>query len=426
MSPRQSPADRHLSRRGALGLLGASSIATGAAVLTRGSATAQAQAIVSPKGRPGERGPVPRSLRPGGEFDRFVQQQAAQGLFSGNVLLGYRGRPELTRSTGMAVKELSVPNTLDTLFLLASVTKSITATAVVQLAAQGKLALWKTLGTYLSGFPEQIANYVTVHQLLTMTSGMSNYSQGTTWLQQVPTWTTADQVLDGTMAIIKDQALLFAPGTAYSYSNSGFVVLGAIVQQVSGQPYWDYMRQHIFAPAGMTRTDFYTWPQVLSLDAKHQVAHPYGSQRGDDPNVDNFGGVSKLYIGLPDGSGGPYTTTPDLLAFATALQDGTLLSPGWAQLMLNGKFAVSPPASTSPAWQSWIIGYGLEDTIINSQHVLGHSGNGPGITTAIDIYPALDWVAVILGNYTLTPFGLDTEMSPVADLERQLITQQAT
>jgi CubicO group peptidase (beta-lactamase class C family) len=424
MSSRQYPASRRLSRRGALSLLGASSVAAGAVVLGRGSSAAQAQSLIPSRGRPGGPGPVPPSLRPGGEFDQFVQQQAAQGLFSGNVLLGYRGRPELTRSTGMAVSELSVPNTLDTLFALASVTKSMTGTAVIQLAAQGKLALWETLGTYLSGFPEQMAGQITVHQLLTMTSGMSDYSQGTTWLQQIPTWTSADEVLDGTLAIIKDQALLFAPGTAYSYSNSGFVVLGAIVQQVSGQPYWDYMREHIFAPAGMTRTDFYTWPQVLDLNAKHQVAHPYGSQQSGG-TVDDFG-VVKLYIGLPDGSGGPYTTTLDLLAFATALQDGTLLEPAWAQLMLNGKYPITPPAGTSPPWQSWVTGYGLEDTIINNQHVLGHSGNGPGITTGIDIYPALDWVAVILGNCTLTPFGVFTAISPIADLERQLITGQAT
>lgn len=425
MSPRQSPAGRRLSRRGALGLLGASSVAAGAAVLSRGSAAAQAQAIVRSQGRPGGPGPVPRSLRPGGEFDQFVQQQAAQDLFSGNVLLGYRGRPELTRSTGMADKALSVPNTLDTLFALASVTKAMTAAAVVQLAAQGKLEFWKTVGTYLSGFPAQIANHATVYHLLTMTSGMSDYSFDPAWFQEVPSWTTPEQVLGGTIAIIQQQALLFAPGTAYSYSDSGFVLLGAIVQQVSGQPYWDYMRQHIFGPAGMTRTDFYTWPQVAGLDAKHQVAHPYAAQRGGGPRVDDFGAL-KLYIGLPDGGGGPYTTALDLLAFATALQDGTLLAPGWAQLMLNGKFPVSPPAGTSPPWQGWIIGYGLEDTIINAQHVLAHSGNGPGIATGIDIYPALDWVAVILGNYDLTPFGTTTEMSPIAGLERQLITQQAT
>jgi CubicO group peptidase (beta-lactamase class C family) len=421
MTHRRIAAGPRLSRRGALGLLGTASVAAGAAMLAT-SPPAAAKNAARPAGWDG---PIPPSLRPGGEFDQFVQQQAAQGLFSGNVLLGYRGRPELTRSTGMAIKELSVPNTLNTLFTLASCTKSMTATAVVQLAEQGKLSLWETLGTYLGGFPAQVAGNVTVHQLLTMTSGMSDYSQGTTWLQQIPTWSTTDQVLDGTMAIIKEQALLFAPGTAYSYSNSGFVVLGAIVQEVSGQPYWDYMREHVFAPAGMSRTDFYTWPQVLSLDAKHQVAHPYGSQQNGNQNVDDFGDV-KLYIGLPDGSGGPYTTTLDLLGFVTALQDGTLLSPGWAALMLNGKFPVSTPANPGLPWQSWIIGYGLEDTIINNQHIIGHSGNGPGITTAIDIYPGLDWAAVILGNYTLTPFGIATEMSPIANLERQLITQQAT
>jgi CubicO group peptidase (beta-lactamase class C family) len=420
MSHRRMNAAPRLSRRGALGLLGAASVAAGAGMLAT-SSPADAKNAARP---PGWNGPIPPALRPGGEFDQFVQQQAAQGLFSGNVLLGYRGRPELVRSTGMADQELSVPNTLNTLFTLASVTKSMTATAVVQLAEQGKLALWETLGTYLDGFPAQAAGNVTVHNLLTMTSGMSDYSQGTTWLQQIPSWTTADEVLDGTIAIIKDQGLLFAPGTAYSYSNSGFVVLGAIVQQVSGQPYWDYMREHIFAPAGMTRTDFYTWPRVLSLDAKHQVAHPYGSQHNGGSDVDDFGDV-KLYIGLPDGSGGPYTTTLDLLSFATALQDGTLLSPGWAELMLNGKFPVSTPANPSLPWQSWVIGYGLEDTMINGQHILGHSGNGPGITTGIDIYPQLGWVAVILGNCTLEPFGVSTEMSQIADLERRLITGQA-
>jgi CubicO group peptidase (beta-lactamase class C family) len=227
------------------------------------------------------------------------------------------------------------------------------------------------------------------------------------------------------MAFIREQPLLFTPGTAYGYSDSGFVVLGAIVQQVSGQPYWDYMRQHIFGPAGMTRTDFCTWPQVLALDTRHELAHPYAAQRNGGPRADAFGNP-KFFIGLPDGAGGPYTTTSDLLRFATTLQDGTLLDPAYAQLMLNGKFPVTPPAHTSPPWQNWLSGYGLEDTIINDQHILGHSGNGPGIATGIDIYPGLDWVAVILGNYDLVPFGTTTEMSPIASLERQLITQQAS
>ncbi len=420
MTPRQPPEGQRPSRRTALALLGASTLAAGGAALAAPRAALATQS--APPADPG--GPVPPGLRPGGEFDQFVREQAAQDQFSGNFLIAYRGRPVLARSYGMADKALSVPNALDTLFALASVTKAMTATAVLQLAQQGKLAFWETLGTYLSGFPAPVAETVTVHQLLTMTSGMDNYYYDPAWQPQSRTWTTAAQVLDGTMGFVRKQPLLFTPGTAYSYSNSGFVVLGAIVQQLSGKPYWDYMRQHVFAPAGMSRTGFYTRPQVLALNAKHELAHPYSTQRTGGPRVDLFG--DPIFIGLPDGAGGPYTTTPDLLSFATALQDGTLLNPAYAELILNGKFPLTPPASTSPTWQSWISGYGLENTIINNQHVLGHSGNGPGIAAGIDIYPDLNWVAVILENYDLTPFGTSTQMSPAADLERQLITQQAS
>ena len=163
----------------------------------------------------------------------------------------------------------------------------------------------------------------------------------------------------------------------------------AIVQQLSGKPYWDYMRQHVFAPACMSRTGFYTRPQVLALNAKHELAHPYSTQRTGGPACPP---LRRPHLHRPPGraAGGRYTTTPDLLSFATALQDGTLLNPAYAELILNGKFPLTPPASTSPTWQSWISGYGLEDTIINNQHVLGHSGNGPGIAAGIYIYPDLN------------------------------------
>ena len=417
-----TPSAPRLSRRAALGLLGASALAAG------GAAMSMPEAVGASDLSGGEPRPIPGGLRPGGEFDRFVRQQAEQDLFSGNVLLAFRGRPVLARSYGMADKALSIPNRLDTRFALASVTKAMTATAVVQLVERGALTFPGTLGTYLGGFPPEIANTVTIHQLLTMTSGMSNYFFDPAWHPASKTWTTAAQVLDGTLAFIRREALLFTPGTQYSYSNSGFVVLGAIVQEVSGQPYWDYMRQHVFTRANMRRTDFHTLPQLLALNANHQVAHPFAAQRSGG-RVDFFGNA--MYIGLPDGAGGPYTTAADLLSFASALQNGTLLGPAWARQILNGKFPVTPSANTNPgvppglnpAWQSWTIGYGLEDTIINDQHVLGHSGNGPGIATGLDIFPDLDWVAVILENYDLVPFGTSTEVSPIAQLERSLITR---
>jgi CubicO group peptidase (beta-lactamase class C family) len=155
--------------------------------------------------------------------------------------------------------------------------------------------------------------------VLTMTSGMDNYYDDPAWLQDDKTWSTAAEVLDGTMGFIREQALRFTPGTQYYYSDSGFVVLGAIVQQVSGQPYWDYIQEHVFARAGMKRTAFYTKPELLALDAHHEVAHPYSSQRTGGTRVDVFGNAG--FIGLPDGNGCPYTTAADMLSFATRLQD---------------------------------------------------------------------------------------------------------
>ena len=424
MTPYTPHEDKRPSRRTALGLLGASTIA--AAVLAPPRAARASSFTAS--ARPG--GPVPPGLRPGGELDHLVREQAAQDQFSGNYLLAYRGRPVLARSYGMAVKKLSVPNTPDTLFALASVTKTMTATAVMQLVQQGKLSLWDTLGTYLAGFPAEIANTVTLHQMLTMTSGLSNYYIGTDWETVQATWTTADQVLNGTIEFIREQALLFTPGTGYYYSNSGFVLLGAIVQQVSGQPYWDYMRQNVFAQADMTRTDFYTLPELLTLDAHNQVAHPYSTQRTDGTRVDVFGNAG--FIGLPDGAGGPYTTISDMLRYAMSVQRGTLVDPAFAQLLWNGKVPVEdgvggalPPGITTPPWQAWFSAYGFGDAIYNNAHVVGHAGGGPGIATNLDIYPDLDWVAVMLENYDLTPFGTTPDVMPIVELERQLITQQA-
>jgi CubicO group peptidase (beta-lactamase class C family) len=411
------------SRRTALGLLGVSALAAGGTALAN-PGTARASASMAPVG------PVPPGLRPGGELDQLLRRQAAQDQFSGNFLLAYRGRPVLARSYGMADRKLPVPNTPDTLFALASVTKTMTAVAVMQLVQQGKLSLWGTLGTYLAGFPAYIADTVTLHQMLTMTSGLGNYYVGTDWQTVRSMWTTADQVLNGTMGFIRTQAPLFAPGTRYYYSDSGFVVLGAIVQQVSGQPYWDYMRRRVFAPAAMTRTDFYTAPQLRALDARHQVAHPYSTQRTGGTRADVFGNTG--FIGLPDGAGGPYTTVTDMLRFAMSLKDGTLLAPAFAQLLWNGKVPVRggvngslPPGITTPPWQAWFSAYGFEDAIYGSRHVVGHAGEGPGITANLDIYPSLDWVAVILENYDLTPFGTTPDVMPIVHLERQLITQQA-
>lgn len=421
MTRSQPRTTTQLSRRGALGLLAATSIVAGGTVLT-GSAAAWAAQGGAGTGQP-QPGPVPRALRPGGELDQLIEREAARDEFSGTVLLAHRGRAVLARACGMADKALAVPVTIDTRFDLASVTKAMTATAVAQLAQRGAIAFDATLGSYLDGFPAAVAGTVTVHQLLTMTSGMDNYYLDPAWYPQSTQWTSPEQVFDGTMAVIRRQPLRFTPGTGYNYSNSGFVLLGAIVAQVSGQSYWDYMRRHVFGPAGMTSTDFNTRPHVLRLLADGELAHAYAAPRNGGPRVDVSG--NPMYIGLPDGNNGPQTTAPDVVRFATALRDGTLLTGAYAHLILAGRYPLTPPAGAIPPRQSWMSGYGLEDTIANNRHILSHAGNGPGIANNLDIFPALDWTAVVLSNYDLVPFGTTTEQTPIVELERQLVTEQA-
>jgi CubicO group peptidase (beta-lactamase class C family) len=400
-----------LSRRLVLGLRGFVPVA--AMVAARGSAEA------STAGCGQLPVPPPETLQPGGAFDKRLARLAAQDQFSGTVLLAYRNRPVLARAYGMADKEKGIPNRIDTIFALASVTKLFTAVAVIQLVEQGKVGLNQTLGTYLDGFPAQIASTVTVHQLLTHTSGMSNYLGLPLYQQQHLTWTSAAETMDGVMAIIKQSPLLFTPGTQYSYSNSGYATLGAIAAQVSGQSYYDYVREHIFARAGMTRSDFYTKPQWLT---DPDIAHPYGMPGGKStpqPGSQLTDLTSeKDFIGSP--AGDAFSTAPDMVRFARALTGGRLLSPTWADLMTSGKVPLSPQQADQPPSQLDLVGYGPDIRIVNDQTVFGHTGGGPGETTNIDIYPDLDWAAVMLSNYTITP-----EASSLIQLQDQLITQHA-
>ncbi|MFF4621375.1 serine hydrolase domain-containing protein [Nonomuraea jabiensis] len=335
MTPETSPT----SRRSVLGLLGAAPIAAG--LLTAGQ---PAQASVSRS--------IPSDLRSGGKFDRFVADRAAKDLFSGVVLLAYRGRPVLRRAFGMANKASSAPNRLDTRFDLASVTKTFTAVAVAQLAQQGKIAFHEKLGAYLQGFPAEIGQTVTIHQLLTHTSGIGRPAVGTEPPTR-PEWDTIKKVWDGTAKAIRALPLQFTPGTQYRYSNDGFFLLGEIVAAVSGQSYYDYVREQIFTPAQMAHSDFFTKPQVT---ADRAIARPYMSQpsgsRIDFTTSDFFpfvGGphrgaystgtlrdVHRFNASYGNGAGGVVSTTHDVSAFQRAFTRGKLLPPSLQQVLAQG------------------------------------------------------------------------------------------
>lgn len=401
MTSPETPTGRRMGRRSVLGVLGAIPVATGGLWAASAAGAGPADASI-----------VPSGLRPGGEFDRYVAQLAADNLFSGTVLLVHRDRPTLARSYGMADKRRSIRNGPDTIYALGSVTKVFTAVAIAQLAQQGKLAYNGTLGTYLDGFPAAVADTVTIHHLLTHTSGMRDYMQDPDFWPESAKWTSAEQVMDGCLQFIRKAPLAFAPGTQSVYSNSGYHTLGAIVAKISGKSYYDYIRERIFRPAGMSTSDFYTKPQWLD---DRRIAHPYTAQRQPAGQlVDAIDGYH-LYIGSP--AGNAFSNAADLVRFTKALLGNKLLNPAFTELTLSPK---SPRAPLQPKPGPLPITFNTYATaadLVNNQWVIGHNGGAPGISTNLEWYPAKDWVAIVLSNYDPSP-------AAAVDLKaRQLIAQ---
>ncbi|WUJ71692.1 beta-lactamase family protein [Kribbella soli] len=338
---------------------------------------------------------------PRGELDKYLDQLAAEDRFSGTVLVIRDGRTVLSRSIGFADKKNGVRNRADTRYCLASVTKMFTATAIAQLAQlaqRGSLSLVDTIGKYLSGFQAEVADKVTIHNLLTHTSGLGDYMQLAGYFEESSTWTTPRQMMDGTLRFIRTESLAFAPGTASKYSNSGFHVLGSIVEKISGQSYYDYIRKHVFRPAGMTSADF----TLLSRwRTDRRFAHPYPTDESGK-RYDALDGNMFGVIGSP--AGNAFATAPDLVRFVKALNDGTLLSPAWRDVFVTPKFAM-PTLPAKPGLPEVInfVGYGADSAIINGALITGHLGGAPGVSTSAEWYPSRGWTAVHLGNYDPTP-----------------------
>ncbi|TDW19668.1 serine hydrolase domain-containing protein [Kribbella kalugense] len=376
------------SRRSFLGRTG---LAVAPAVVAGGAWTVPAAAQ-------GTGGGTPAALRPGGELDKYLDKLAADDSFSGTVLVVRDGRAVVSRSMGYANKKKGVRNRADTRYCLASVTKMFTATAIAQLAQRGSLSLVDPIGKYLTGFAAAVADKVTIHHLLTHTSGLGDYMQLAGYFEESSTWTTPRQMMDGTLRYIRTESLAFAPGTDSKYSNSGFHVLGSIVEKISGESYYDYVRKHVFRPAGMTSADFTTRTQWRT---DSRFAHPYptdaSGQRYDATDGDMYG-----FIGTP--AGNAFANAADLVRFVRALNDGTLLSTTYRDVFVTPKFAM-PTLPAKPGLPEVInfVGYGADSAIVNGTLITGHLGGAPGVSTSTEWYPGRGWTAVHLGNYDPTP-----------------------
>ncbi|MFL6120711.1 serine hydrolase domain-containing protein [Actinophytocola sp.] len=388
------------SRRTALGIAGAAA-ATGAIATFAGSGAVAAS---------GRTGGIPAGLEPGGELDRLAADLAAKDQFSGSFLLTYHGRPVLARSYGMANKALSVRNGPDTRFGLASVTKLLTGIAIAQLAQDRAIAYTDPLGRHVTGFPAEVADTVTIHHLLTHTSGLGDYVNTPAYRDNYLSWTTPDAVMNGITDVVRQSTPAFPPGAAHLYSNSAFHLLAVIVANVSGKSYFDYMREHVFQRAGMRDSGFYT---TADWRNDRRIARPYAPPRSGGDRVDTLD--EHVFIGT--GCGGAFATCADMDRLARALLGNRLLTPAFTRLTLDAKLpadagpppgppagapAGAPAAPTQPTAPR--LGFkaygGLASINDANQWSYGLSGGSTqGESTDYAIYAEQGWVCVVLGNY---------------------------
>ena len=316
----------------------------------------------------------------GDQLDRLAKADE----FSGVVLLARGGTPVFARAYGEANKERHIPNRLDTKFSLASMGKMFTAVAVAQLVERGKLSYDDTVGKHLPDYPNtDVARKVTVHQLLTHTSGLGDFFNER-WEQRRSSVRTVKDYLD----LFADKPLEFEPGTRWRYSNGGFVVLGAIIERVTGRDYDEYVAEEVFQPAGMTRTGFFA-PD----DSADDMATGYTNQGSDGrPRPGPRRSNAEHRPGRGNPAGGAWSTAGDLARFAEALRAGTLLDPRSAAKLTEPK----PGAGAGPEER---YGYGFMVHAVHGHRAFGHFGGFPGVSTALEVYPDLGYTAVVLSNY---------------------------
>jgi CubicO group peptidase (beta-lactamase class C family) len=316
------------------------------------------------------------------KLDTYLKKLADADLFSGAVLVARDGKPVYRKAFGLASQAFRVPNRVDTKFNLGSMNKMITAVAVAQLAEKGKLAYADPIRKHLPDYPNSaVAEKVTIHHLLTHTSGLGTYFNERWEARKSQLRSVSDF-----LPLFAEDPLAFEPGARFEYSNAGFVVLGAIIEKVSGQSYFDYVRDQIYKPAGMTDTDAYELDQDTPNLAIGYTRMDSSGRSASGPRRNNL--FMHVIKGGP--AGGGFSTVEDLLRFAAALRGHRLLSATSTDLLLAGK-ADTP-------WGARYA-YGFEDERVNGRRIVGHGGGFPGINGQLDIYLDGGFTVAVLANY---------------------------
>lgn len=306
----------------------------------------------------------------------ITKQVNEQQVTGASVAVYQNGTLLVIKTYGLRDVAKNLPVDADTRFEIGSVTKQFTAAAILQLQEQGKLSIDDPVAKYLPSFPH--ASEITLRQLLNQISGLPNY----TGMPEIQTMmSTIPDATDKIVAYV-NKPLNFTPGTKWEYSNTNYWVLGKVVARVSGMSYEDYVREHIFKPAGMTHSGF-----VSDESSFEDFAIPYWQgPKNDGPTQP----APKMFESWPGAAGAIVSTAGDLAAWDSALASGKIISHDSFVVMSSpGRLANGKPTD---------YGMGLEVGSHEGHTRIGHGGGTPGSLTMNATYPNDHLDIIVLEN----------------------------
>lgn len=314
------------------------------------------------------------------QIEGLLSKYHEYGQFNGSVLVANNGEVIFKNGFGMANMEHGIPNKPDTKHRLGSITKQFTAALILQLVEQGKLELNAPISTCLPNYAGPAAEVVTIHHLLTHTSGIPSYTSFPKFFKDQSRDPYSPKDFVKTFA---DSTLQFTPGEQFDYSNSGYFLLGHIIEEVTGKTYKQVLQENILDPLDMKETGYDHHATIL----KNRAA-------GYERSANGYANAPYLDMSLPYAAGSLYSTVEDMYKWDRALNTDKVLSEESRKLM----FTPQIPAGNSEYSYGWMIDKMPVGKTRDSVNMVGHGGGINGFNTLIVRFPEEDDLIVLLNN----------------------------
>lgn len=324
-------------------------------------------------------------------IDAVISKYAANGDFLGSALVAGSGGVIFEKGYGSANFEWDIPNMPDTKFRLGSITKQFTSMLIMQLVEEGKLKVEGKISDYVPDYPKDKGSRVSIHHLLTHTSGIPSY----TGMQMFGEIARDPYSPKEFIKFFADSSFEFEPGSQYRYNNSGYFLLGVIIEEVTGKPYATVLQERIFGPLGMTSSGYDMPGPIIQNRAS-----------GYEWGIDGFVNADYLDMTLPYAAGSLYSTVEDLYLWDRALYTEKLLSASFRDRLFEP--AIQTPGGGSYAY-GWGVRYRRFGSMKDSVVVISHGGGINGFNTLIVRVPKEELLVVLLNNTGRAPLGAISE-----------------